>query len=57
MKSKKKLLDDITNQNKRLEALTNKVDYKSIYEEIFDKLVQEKFDEIKELCDEIAIMI
>ena len=54
MKNKeKKQVDAITNQNKRLEALTNKDDHKSIYKEIFDKLVKEKFDETKELADEI----
>ena len=35
----KKQIDAITNQNQRLEALTNKDDHKSIYKEIFDKLV------------------
>ena len=39
--------------NKRLEALTSKHDHKSIYKEIFDKLVKEEFVEIKELTDEI----
>ena len=49
----KKQTDAITNQNKGLEALTNKDDHKNIYEKIFDKLVKEKFDEIRELSDEI----
>ena len=34
-------------------ALTNKDDYKSISKEIFNKLVKEIFDEIKELSYEI----
>ena len=50
-----KKIDAITNQNKRLEALANKDDHKSIHKEIFDKLVKEKFDEIKELTDEVMI--
>ena len=50
---KKGKIDAITNQNKRLETLTNKGDHKSIYKEIFDKLVKWKFDKIKELSDEI----
>ena len=53
MKNKEKKIDAITNQNGRLEALTNKDDHKSIHREIFDKLVKEKFDEIKKLTDEI----
>ena len=44
----KKQIDAITNQNKRLNALTNKEDHKSIYKEIFDKLVKEKFDAMQE---------
>ena len=43
----KKQIDAITNQNKRLKAFTNKGDHKSIYKEIFDILIKEKFDEIK----------
>ena len=46
---KKKQIDSITNQNKILETLTNKDDHKSIYKEISDKLVKEKFDGIKEI--------
>ena len=38
--SKKKQIDAIANQNKRIEALTNKDDHKSIYKEIFDKIVK-----------------
>ena len=45
----KKQIDSITNQNKILEALTNKDDHKSIYKEISEKLVKEKFDGIKEI--------
>ena len=52
-KKEKKQIDIITNQNKRLEGLTNKDDRKSIYKEIFDKLVKEIFDEIIESFDEI----
>ena len=37
---KKKQIDAIANQNKRIEALTNKDDHKSIYKEIFDKIVK-----------------
>ena len=43
----KQQTDAITNKNKRLQALTNKGDYKSIYKEIFDTLVKETFDGIK----------
>ena len=49
----RKQIDAITNQKKRLETLTNKYDHKSIYKEIFDKLVKEKLDEIKELTYKI----
>ena len=49
----KKQIDAIANQNKGLEALTNKDDHKSIYKEIVDQLVNKNFDEIKELTDEI----
>ena len=49
----KKPIDAITNKNGRLEALTNKDNHKSIYKEIFDQLVKEKFDEMKELTYEI----
>ena len=50
---RKKQIDSITNQNKRLEALTNKDDHKSLCKEIFDKIIQEKFDGIKELTYKI----
>ena len=50
---RKKQIDAITNQNKRLEALTNKDDHKSLCKEIFDKIVKEKFDGIKELTYKI----
>ena len=43
-----KQIDTITNQNKRLDALTNKDDQNIIYKEIFDKLVKEKVDGIKD---------
>ena len=46
-KKGKQQIDPITNKNKRLQALTNKDDYKSIYKEIFDTLVKETFDGIK----------
>ena len=49
----KKQIDSITDQNKKLQALTNKDDYKSIYKEIPDRVVRERFDEIKELNNEI----
>ena len=52
-KQGKKQIDVITIQNRRLDALTNKDDQKSIYKKISDKLVQEKFDEIKELTNKI----
>ena len=41
------MINAIRNQNERLEALTNK----SIYKEIFDKVVKEKIDEIRELTN------
>ena len=51
-------INAITNQSIRLGALTNKDDneddHKYIYQEIFDKLVKETFDEIKELTYEIG---
>ena len=34
-------------------ALTNKNDHKDNFKEIFEELVKENFDEIKELTDEI----
>ena len=34
-------------------ALTNKDNHKDNYEEIFEELVKERFDEIKELTDEL----
>ena len=48
----RKQIDAITNQNKRLAALTNKDDHKDNYKEIFEDLVKERFDEIKELTAE-----
>ena len=54
LKSKEeKKIDAITNQNERLAALTNRGDNKDIYKEIFDKLVKEKFDKIKDVTYEI----
>ena len=55
---KKKQVDAITKQNERLEMIKikmiiNKDDHKSIYRGIFDKVVKEKFVEIKELTHEI----
>ena len=44
----KKQIDAITNQNERLEASTNKDYHKSIFKEIFYKLVKAKLDEIKQ---------
>ena len=50
----KKQIDAIPNKNKRLVALTNKGDdHKGNYKEVFEELVKEKFDEIKELTNEI----
>ena len=44
-----KQVDAITNQGKILKALTNKNGHKSIYKKIFDYIVKERLDEIKEL--------
>ena len=49
----KKQIDAMTDQTKRLEALNNKDNCKSIYREIFDKTVKERFNEIKKLTYEI----
>ena len=49
----RKQIDAFTNQSKIIEVLTNKGDHKSIYKEIFDKLIKERFDEIIELTNEI----
>ena len=48
-----KQIDAITNQNERLAALSNKDDHKVNYKEIFEKLVKERLDEIKELTNKI----
>ena len=48
-----KSIDAITNQNERLAALSNKDDHKDNYKEIFEKLVKEWHDKVKELNDEI----
>ena len=50
---RRKQIDAFTNQNERLTALTNRHDHKDNYKEIFKELVKERFDEIKELTDEI----
>ena len=53
-RARKKQIDAITNQNKRLAALTNKDDdHKDNYKDIFEELVEERFDVIKELNNEI----
>ena len=44
----------LQNQNKRLVAWTNKDDHKDNCKEIFEKLVKERFDEIKELTNKIT---
>ena len=49
----RKQIDAFTNQSKIIEVLTNKGDHESIYKEIFDKLIKERFDEIIELTNEI----
>ena len=49
----RKQIDAITNQNERIAALTNKDDHKDNYKETFEELVTERFDEIKELTNEI----
>ena len=41
----KKQIDAITNQNKRLEALTNKYDHKCIFKEIFDNQLKKNLME------------
>ena len=43
----------LQNQNKRLVAWTNKDDHKDNCKEIFEKLVKERFDEIKEWTNKI----
>ena len=50
----RKQIDAIANQNKRSVTLINKDCHKDDYKEIFEKLVKERFDEIKELTDEIS---
>ena len=50
---RRKRIDAITNQNKRVVALTNKDDHKDNCKEIFEKLVKERFDEVKELTNKI----
>ena len=48
-----KQIDAITNQNERLAVLTNKDYHKDNCKEIFEKLIKKRFDERKELTDEI----
>ena len=49
----KKRTDAITNQNKKLAALTNKNDdHQDNYIKIFEELAKERFDKLKELTDE-----
>ena len=52
LKSKEKKTDTITNQIETLEALTNKDGHKDNFKEISEKVVKERFDEIKELTNE-----
>ena len=52
IEEQRKKLDAITDENKRVEVLTNKDDHKRIYKKIFDRVVKEIFDEIKELTYE-----
>ena len=49
----KKQIDAITDQNKRPEALNNKDDHRGIYKPIFDRVVKERFVEIKKLTYQI----
>ena len=49
LKSKEKNKWILLQIKTRVGALTNKYDHKSIYKEIFDKTVKEKFDGIKEM--------
>ena len=48
-----KQIDAITNQKERLAAVTNKDDHKYNYKDLFKEIEKERFDEIKELIDEI----
>ena len=45
-------MDAIINLNERIVALTNKDDHENNYKIIFEELVKERFDEIKELTNE-----
>ena len=49
----KKQIHVIINQNKRLPAGEKDDDHKDNYKKIFEELVKERFDEIKELSDKI----
>ena len=44
----RKQIDAITNKNKRLAALINKDYHKGNYQEIFEELIKERFDEINQ---------
>ena len=48
----RKQIDAITDQNERLVTLTNRDYHKDDYNEIYEMLVKERFDGIKELTDE-----
>ena len=49
----KNQIDAIRNQNERIVVLTNEDGHKDNYKKIFEELVKERFDEIKELTHEI----
>ena len=48
--ARKKHIDAITNQNKRLAALSNK---DNDYKKIFEEPVKERFDKVKELTNKL----
>ena len=49
----RKQIDAIINQNERLATLSIKDDHNNNFKKIFEELVKERFDETKELTDEI----
>ena len=49
---RRKQIDAVTNQNKKVATVTNKDDHKDNYKGISQKLVIEILDEIKKLTDE-----
>ena len=49
----RKQIDTITEQNEKIAALTNKDAHEDNCKEMFEEPVIERFDEIKELTDEI----